>query len=316
MLPGCRNTKEPQQFKIGVAVPAGSENWAGAAGWWADYAVRNIRNDYPQIDFRVVHSADAVQQAANLEHLAVWGIQVLVILPHDPAALAAPVKRLHDKGVKCIVVDRGLGDALFGYVNVIEDNAGLGRESAAWLAAAMKEEGLANYAVIGGIPTDGESVRMRAFFAEIDKEVSLVPVLGKDNYELTDEPAQNSLALTEALLKRFPKIDAMFCPDDEVLKGTLQAVREAERQDVKIILGVTGSKAVLKMILDGDPLVRAATFYNPRIIADGIQYAADTALGNTSDDFHKAKSPLTVIIPTTLIDKSNAAQYYTPDSPF
>jgi ribose transport system substrate-binding protein len=270
--------------------------------------VEALRGGYPGIDFQVVHSADAASQEADLERLARWGMQVLVILPQDGAALAAPVRRLHDAGVRCVVLDRVLSDAAFGYVNIIEDAAALGRESAAHLAAAMKEEGLANYLVIGG-----DSLWKAAFFAEMDKEVSLVPVLGR----ASGEPDRGvAVAGVPALLARFPKVDAVYCRDDDVLMAVLAAVSTTGRADVRIVSGGRGSTAVLERILDGDPLVRSAALYPPALIAHGIEYAAALALDEKPSDFHNAASPLTVLIPTTLIDLSNAAPYYHPECPF
>jgi ribose transport system substrate-binding protein len=120
----------------------------------------------------------------------------------------------------------------------------------------------------------------------------------------------------ETFLQQYPKIDAVFCQDDDVLVGVLQAIREARRDDVKIVLGGAGSKVVYKMIMDGDPLVRASASYHPSMIADGIQYAVDVATGKKSADFATASAPLTVVIPSVMVTKDNVAQHYNADSAF
>jgi ribose transport system substrate-binding protein len=303
--------------KIGVAVPTADHGWTGGIGWWADYKVKEIEKQYTgKVEFRVVHSANATQQVSDVENLATWGMNYLVILPHESAPLTAPVKQLHSKGVKCIVVDRGLTDTSFGYVNLAGDNPGLGRLSGQWLAKTMKAEGLTNYVVMGGMPVVIDTERMNAFFAEMDKESSLVDLLGKDKYEFANWSVQDGLKLMETFLSRYPKIDAVFCQDDDVLTGVLQAIREKNRKDIKIVMGGAGSKVVYQMIMNNDPLVRATTLYHPSMIADGIQYAVDIATGKKSDSFHTAKEPITVVIPSALIDKSNVSKYYNPDSSF
>jgi hypothetical protein len=50
------------------------------------------------------------------------------------------------------------------------------------------------------------------------------------------------------------------------------------------------------------------------MIADGIRYAIDVATGAKSADFHTAKAPITVVIPSVLVDKSNVAKFYEPES--
>jgi ribose transport system substrate-binding protein len=304
-------------IKIGIAVPTADHGWTGGIGWWADYAVGQIRAQNPNIEFRVVHSNNATSQVSDVENLMTWGMNYLVILPHESAPLTAPVKQIHDRGVKVIVVDRGLTDTSFGYVNLAGDNPGLGRYSGQWLAQTMKAEGLTNYVAMGGMPVVIDTERMDAFFAEMNKEPSsLVNLLGGNRYEFANWSTQDGLRLMETFLRQYPKIDAVFCQDDDVLTGVYQAIRESGRTDIKILLGGAGSKPVYQMIMNNDPLVRATTLYHPSMIADGIQYAVDVAVGNKSDSFHNASSPVTVVIPSGLVDKANVAQYYNPDSTF
>ncbi|MDR1835977.1 MAG: substrate-binding domain-containing protein [Fusobacteriaceae bacterium] len=303
--------------KIGVAVPTADHGWTGGIGWWADHAVKELESKYAgKVEFRVVHSANATAQVADVENLGSWGMQYLVILPHESAPLTPIVKQFHDQGVKCIVVDRGLTDTGFGYVNLAGDNPGLGRESGKWLAATMKAEGLTDYVVMGGMPVVIDTERMDAFFAEMDKEASLKDLEGKGKYQFANWSTQDGLKIMETFLQKFPKIDAVFCQDDDVLTGVLQAIKESGRKDIKIALGGAGSKVVMEMIKANDPLVRATTLYHPSMISDGIQYAVDVALGAKSDSFHTAKEPVSVVIPSALIDKSNVDKYYNPDSSF
>ena len=303
-------------IKIGIAVPTADHGWTGGIGWWADFKVNELKNQYPNIQFNVVHSANATQQVNDVENLAAWGMNYLVILPHESAPLTQPVKQYAAKGVRCIVVDRGLTDTSFGYVNLAGDNPGLGRLSGQWLAKTMKAEGLTNYVVMGGMPVVIDTERMTAFFSEMDKESSLVNLQGRDKYEYANWSTQDGLRIMETFLQQYPKIDAVYCQDDDVLIGVLQAIREAKRNDVKIALGGAGSKGVYQMIMNNDPLVRATALYHPSMIADGIQYAVDVATGKKSADFVNAKQPVTVVIPSGLVDKSNVAQYYNPDSSF
>ncbi|GHV43392.1 ABC transporter substrate-binding protein [Spirochaetia bacterium] len=305
-------------IKIGVAVPTADHGWTGGIGWWADFKVNEIKAQYAgKVDFRVVHSANASSQVADVENLMSWGINYLVILPHESAPLTPIVKEIQSKGVKCIVVDRGLTDTSFGYVNLAGDNNGLGKLSGEWLAKTMKAEGLKNYVAQGGMPIVIDTERMTNFFAEMDKDPSLVNLEGKDKYQFANFSPQDSLKLMEAHLQQYGnQIQAVFCQDDDAMLGALQAIKESGNTSIKIVIGGAGSKAVYEMIKAGDPLVRATTLYHPSMIADAIQYAVDVALGSKSDSFHTAKSPTTVVIPSALIDKSNVDQYYNPGSSF
>jgi len=157
---------------------------------------------------------------------------------------------------------------------------------------------------------------MDEFFKEMQKDPSMVNLLGGSRYEFADWSTQKGLQIMETYLQQYPKIDAVFCQDDDVLTGVMQAIKEARRNDIKIVLGGAGSKAVYQMIMNNDPLVRASGTYHPSMIADGIQYAVDVAMGKKSDDFSRASKPIQVLIPSVMVTKANVAKYYNPDSSF
>ena len=50
-----QNEAAQQQIKIGVSVPALSQGWAGGVGWWAAHTVDELRREYPQIEFNLIH---------------------------------------------------------------------------------------------------------------------------------------------------------------------------------------------------------------------------------------------------------------------
>ena len=303
---------------IGIAIPSADHGWTGGVVWWANKRVAELEKQYgDQLEFTVVTADSPSTQVSDVENLMAKGIDYLVILPHESAPLTPIVKEAHAAGVKCIVVDRGLSETNFGYVNLAGDNTAMGRISGEWFVKEMLEKSNGGtYVAMGGLPVAIDKERMDAFFAEVDKEPSIKNLLGKDKYEFADWSSQKGLELMETFLSQYPKIDAVFCQDDDVLRGVVQAYKESGRSDIHTILGGAGSKIVLKMILDGDPLVRATVTYHPKMIADGINYAVDVALGNKSDDFHTASKPTAVVIPSELVDKSNAADLYEPDSIF
>jgi ribose transport system substrate-binding protein len=127
----------------------------------------------------------------------------------------------------------------------------------------------------------------------------------------------------QAYLQKYPKIDAVFCQDDDAMKGVLQAIEESGRKDIKMVMGGAGAGYALKMIKDGTGkiddmanLVKADALYPPSVGADGIQYAIDVATGAKPDDFQNQSHSVRVKSASALIDKSNVDQYYDPNSPF
>lgn len=304
--------------KIGIAVPSPDHGWTGGIGWWADKAVEELEAQYPgKYEFKVLHADGYAKQISDVEDLTVWGMDYLVILPHESAPLYPTVKAAHDEGIKCIVVDRGFSDDMdFGYLYVAGDNPGLGTESGKYLRDFMQKNGLKNYVVMGGMPIPIDEQRMTAFFDEMEKDSSLVNLQGGRKYEFSNWSTQKGLEIMENFLQMFPNIDAVFCQDDDVLTGVLQAIKESGRKDIKIALGGAGSKAVYKMIMDDNTIVKATATYPPKMIYDAILLCLDVAEGKRSDAFHNSTTKETVILPSVLVDKSNVDGFYEPESVF
>jgi len=303
-------------IKIGVAIPSADHGWTGGIVWWANKRVAELEAQYgDEFEFTVVTADGPSTQIQAVENLMATGINYLVILPHESAPLTPIVKEAHDAGVKIIVVDRGLTDTGFGYVNLAGDNPQMGELSGKWLAEQLMEKSNGgNIVAMGGLPVPIDKERMDGFFAEIAKEPSIINLLGGDSYEFADWSTQKGLELMETFLSQYPKIDAVFCQDDDVLRGVLQAYKESGRSDIHTFLGGAGSKVVMKQIMDGDPLVRATVTYHPMMIADGIDYAVSVARGEKSGDFHDASAPTSVVIPSVLLTSDNVEGYYEADS--
>ena len=107
----------------------------------------------------------------------------------------------------------------------------------------------------------------------------------------------------------FKHIDAVWAADDDMAVGVLKAIEQAKRTDIKIVFGGAGSKGMVKNVMDGAPMIKADVSYSPKFIYDAIKLTAEARLKGD-------KLPPTTIIPSVLITKENAQQFYFPDSPF
>jgi ribose transport system substrate-binding protein len=137
---------------------------------------------------------------------------------------------------------------------------------------------------------------------------------------LDSQPAywstQKGLEVMENYLQKYDKIDAVWAQDDDILKGVLQAYKESGRNDIQLFLGGAGSKDIIKMVMDGDPLVRADVTYPPSMVATAISLAINGVREKPLEGFYQKKIPAKVILASDLIVQENAADYYFPDSVF
>ncbi|CAM5187758.1 ABC transporter substrate-binding protein OS=Bosea thiooxidans OX=53254 GN=ARD30_11730 PE=3 SV=1 [Bosea thiooxidans] len=113
--------------------------------------------------------------------------------------------------------------------------------------------------------------------------------------------------VTQDFLTRFKDIDAFWAADDDMAFGAIRAIDQAGRKDIKIIFGGAGAKDMVKLIIDNkDPRIQANVSYSPKFIYDAIKLTAEARLKGE-------KLPATTIIPSVLIDKGNAKDFYHPE---
>ena len=295
------------KIKIGVSIPSADHGWTGGIVWWAEKAVADWKKKNPNIEFFVVTADSPAKQVGDVEDLMVKGIDGLVILPHDSAPLTPVVAEAYNKGVYTVVVDRGLTKHAQN-VYIAGDNPGLGRVSAEWLAKEMGGKG--DVVVLEGIPCVINTERVEAF-NEVIKKYPDIKILDS---QPANWSTQKGLEIMENYLQKYGKIDAVWAQDDDVLKGVLQAYKESGRKDIKIFLGGAGSKDMIKMVMDGDPLVKADVTYPPSMAATAVSLAVMGLEGKPLEGFYQKKIPSKVVLAAELVTKENAKDYYEPES--
>ena len=293
--------------RIGISIPSADHGWTGGVVWWANKAVKDWQAQDKAVEFFIATADSPAKQVSDVEDLMVKKIDALVILPHDSAPLTPVVAEAHRKGIYVVVVDRGLTQPVSD-VYIAGDNPGLGKVSAEWLAAEMGGKG--KMVVLEGIPCVINQERVDAF-----KDV----MKAFPDIEIFDsQPAywstQKGLEIMENYLQKHKKIDAVWAQDDDVLKGVLQAYKESGRTDIKVFLGGAGSKDIIKMVMDGDKLVRADVTYPPSMVASAVGLAVRGVRGEALPGFYQKKVPSKIVLASELVTPANAANYYEPES--
>lgn len=297
------------KVKIGISIPTADHGWTGGIVWWAKKAIAEYTAKDADVEFFLVTAESPAKQVADVEDLMVKGINALVILAHDSAPLTPVVEKAFNKGILIVSVDRGLTKPVEN-IYVAGDNPGLGRVSGEWMAKQMNFKG--KMVVLEGVPCVINTERVNAF-KEVMKKYPEIKILDS-------QPAywstQKGLEIMENYLQKHPQIDAVWAQDDDVLKGVLQAYKESGRKDIKVLLGGAGSKDVIKMVMDGNPLVKADVTYPPSMVATGISMAVMSLRGEKLNGFYQQQIPSRIILAAELVTPENAKNYYLPDSVF
>ena len=289
---------------LGVAIPTATHGFTGGIVWWANEAKKELEKEHPDLKIIVKTAGGAPEQANQLQDLVtVNKINALVIFPFESASLTQPVAQVKKKGVYVTVVDRGLTDTSAQDAYVAGDNTAFGKLPAEYLAKTM--DGKGDIVALRGIPTTLDNERWAAFESVIKQHPDMKILDAKyANWNRDD-----AFKVMQDYLTRFKHIDAVWAADDDMAIGVLKAIDQAKRTDIKEVFGGAGSKVMVKKLIDGDPLIHADVSYSPKFIYDAIKLTAEARLKGE-------KLPATTIIPSVLITKENAQQFYFPDSPF
>jgi len=290
---------------IGVSVPSADHGWTGGVVYWANQAKATFEKMYPGSKIIVKTAKDTSEQAAQIQDMVTSDkIDTLVILPQEGAAMTKPISEIKKKGVYVVVVDRALSDLSAQDAYVAGDNPGLGKVSAEYVGKQLN--GVGNVVVLRGIATPIDNQRVDGFESVLKAKYPNVKILDK---KYANWNRDDGYKVMQDFLTRFPKIDAVWAQDDDIAVGVLKAIGQANRTDIKFVLGGAGMKEMIKKLIDGDKLITANVTYPPRMIYQAVELAAKARTAGKM----MAKS---TILPSQLVTKANAKNFYYPDSPF
>ncbi len=301
----CANPPEACALsqRIAVSLPAATHGWTAGVLWWARKAIAEMERIHPGVHFSLVIARDAPGQIKDMERIMESKPDAVVVLPVESAPLTPVCDRIKRSGILTVVVDRGLTDMGAQDIYVCGDNAEFGMRCGEFLGDFLGGRG--EIVVMTGVPSVIDRTRVEGFSRILEGKYPNIRILDrKAAYWL---PAEG-YKLMAYYLKRYPKIDAVWCQDDDVLIGALQAYRESGRNDVRLMLGGGGSKLVVKKILDGDPLVRATITYPPRMIEVALRVCVERI---TND---KQTTQTTFVVPAEVVTRENAKDHYFPES--
>jgi ribose transport system substrate-binding protein len=298
------------KVKIGVSIPSADHGWTGGLVYYAQMAIKDITAKDKGVEFTLTLADSPQKQFADVEDLMAKGVNALVVLAYDSSTLTPAIKKAKEKGIYVVSVDRGL-TAPVQDVYIAGDNPGLGQVSAEYMGKAMGGKG--KMVILEGIPCVINSERVDTFKAVMKAKFPGIEILES---QPANWDTQKGLEVMQTYLQKYKQIDAVWAQDDDILTGVLQAYKESGRKEIKLMLGGAGSKAMIKRVMDGDPMITADVTYPPSMIYPGISMAVLGVRGQNLTGFIQKKIPSKVIIAAELITKDNAKLYYDPKSMF
>lgn len=296
--PAAAPTAAPAaKYKIGILAPAVTHGWVAAVAYNAEVRCKELADT---VEYKLYTSSNAEEMTTQLDDLLTWGAQAIVAFPQWQG-MEVPIQAAIDKGVT--VVNFDIEIAANGVYRVSGDNKDMGIQGAKYIVDKI---GTTGTVVMLEVPTSGSVSELRkAGFVETLAEIA--PDMNVISYA-TKFTREDGLKDMADILTSNPQIDAVYSMDDETSIGALQAIKEANRTDIKVITGGGGMQEYFKMMPENTNIWIESALYSPAMVKDAVDMAVAILKGEKVDPVK--------IIPTTLVDRDNYTTFLDANSPY
>ena len=293
------------KVKIGVSIPAADHGWTAGVVWWA----KECAKLHPEIEWTIATAETPEKQVSDIETLMAKKVDALVILATESAPITPVAEEAHNRGILVVNVDRGFLKPVAD-IFIEGDNKAFGRKSAEFMVSKLGGKGKAvgNIIVLEGIPCTVNTDRVTAAL-EVFKAEPGIKIVGQ---QAANWNRQKALEVTETLLQKAGKVNAIWASDDDMALGAELALGEKRMEGVWI-LGGAGMKDVIKRVMNKDPMFPGDITYPPSMIATGMELAAGVLVGGKREEKMRYM-PQHLMIDVDLVTPENAAKYYFPTS--
>ena len=295
------NQAEGETVVIGFSGPAADHGWLGAI----NSAALAEAEKYPDIDLRVAEGTnDANLQISQVEQFINDGVDAIVLLPTDGAALTPVATQAMEAGIPVINVDREFSDPFAARTTILGDNYGMGVSAGTYICEQLEGNDDAVVAEIAGIDSLPLTQDRTRGFADALESCGL----DVDNRVAADFTIAGGEAATSQLLSAAPQIDALWNHDDDQGIGVLAAIDSAGRDEF-IMVGGAGSANAMQEIQSGESVLEATVIYPATQAADGIRLARLIVQGKAMSDLVEMEVPKRIVLNAPVVTSENVEQY-------
>jgi D-xylose transport system substrate-binding protein len=206
-------------------------------------------------------NSDDTRQLRDVESLITAGVDALVIIPHNGAAMARAVEMAHAEGIPVLSYDRLITDAATD-LYITFDNIKVGELQARFLAERIPAGGKLRLIRIYGAKTDNNAKLFKQ-----GQDNILNPLIAAGKVEVVfedwaeDWKPENAKKITNAAITQAGQgIDAILASNDGTAGGAIQALIEEGLTGKVIVTGQDADLAACQRIVAG---TQTMTVYKP-----------------------------------------------------
>lgn len=237
------------------------------------------------------------KEVTNLEDLVTKKVDVVITSTYYAEAITPAIRTINKAGIPIVVLSSSLATGTDFTSHLSVDTLATAREAGKLFVQRLGGKG--KVVQIEGKPGSVvNQMRGKGFREIIDKEKGIEVVAHVvANYE-----RGQALRAMEDILRSQPKIDAVYCHNNEMALGAIKAVKEAGRAKEMWFVGYDGlTVEELQAIYNGDLY---GCFYYLPFGAEGVEVAVRILRGQ--------KVPKEIVFPSPFMSKENITEWYDP----
>jgi ribose transport system substrate-binding protein len=298
---GGANDETGDTVTIGFSAPAADHGWMGAI----TSAAQAEADKFDDVELLVAEGTNDVNvQISQVEQFINDGVDAIVLLPFDGAALTEVATQAMEAGITVVNVDREFSSPFAARTTILGDNYGMGVSAGTYICEQVGDNPDAVVAEIAGIDSLPLTQDRSQGFADALEDCGLEV----SNRVAADFTVQGGQQAAANLLQAAPQIDALWNHDDDQGVGVMAAIEEAGRDEF-VMVGGAGSRNVMEDIQSGDSVVKATVVYPSTQAADGIRLARLLVQQKAMGDLVEVEVPRTIQLFAPVVTEENVEQY-------
>lgn len=263
-------------------------------------SVKEAAKAYDDIELIVVEGDGDVQtEITNIESLIQQGCDAIIVSSLSGTSIYPAYKEVHDAGIPLVIAASGCAqedEDAYNYYDafVSTDEVEMGRAAADYANELLNGEG--KIVMIRGVVESTNSMNRYVGWNE--------QVVNYPGLEVIVEQAANWLRLDANqvmtnILQANPEIDLVYCENDEMAMGCLEAIQDAGREDEIMIISMDGQEDAAQEVQKGGPF--KLTITNCSDTTEALAAAYKLAQGESVDK--------RIVLPYEMVTSENVDTY-------